>query len=117
MATSRFSIGMASSRSSALPCGTPSTTSISTTSASSYAAIQCAAVAPTLPAPTIVTFFRILSSLQLVGSLNHLDDYRSLAIGVLWQASHVLDHARCKLAGLGLGRALHPALEVVGHEL
>src|ERR1700738_2339061 len=50
---------MASSRSSALPWGTPSTTSIKTTSANSFDAIQCAAVAPTLPAPTMLTFFRI----------------------------------------------------------
>src|SRR5579863_6495186 len=51
---------MASSRSSALPCGTPSTTSINTTSASSLEAIQWAAVAPTLPAPTIETFLRMI---------------------------------------------------------
>src|SRR5207248_2612920 len=50
---------MASSRSRAFPCGTPSIMSISTTSASSLEAIQCAAVAPTLPAPTIETFLRI----------------------------------------------------------
>jgi hypothetical protein len=58
--TSRFSMGMASSRSSALPWGMPSAMSMRTTSASSLAAIQCAAVAPTLPAPTILTFFRMM---------------------------------------------------------
>src|SRR4051794_4785539 len=93
--TSRFSIGMASSRSSALPWGMPSAASISTTSASSLAAVQCAAVAPTLPAPTMVTFLRmsLLSFLLL----------------------HVFDHSRCELAGLHLGGALHLALEVIGY--
>src|SRR5258705_664524 len=61
MLQSRFSIGIACSRSSAFPCGTPSITSSKTTSANSFAAIQCAAVAPTLPEPTTVTFFRIPS--------------------------------------------------------
>src|SRR5882757_2991047 len=61
MLQSRFSIGIACSRSSAFPCGTPSTTSSNTTSASSLAAIQCPAVAPTFPEPTTVTFFRLAS--------------------------------------------------------
>src|ERR1700744_3784207 len=95
--TSRFSIGMASSRSSALPWGMPSATSMRTTSASSFEAIQCAAVAPTFPAPTIVTFLRMsLLSVRLF---------------------HVLDHSRGELAGLHLGSALHLALLVIGDEL
>src|ERR1700750_2418064 len=100
--TSRFSMGMASSRSSALPWGMPSTTSISTTSASSLAAIQCAAFAPTFPAPTTVTFLRmsLLSSSPSAANL-----------------LHVFDHSRCELAGLNLGGALHLTLEVVSHEL
>src|SRR5258706_8243177 len=39
-----------------LPCGMPSTMSISTISASSRSASRCASVAPTLPPPTTVTF-------------------------------------------------------------
>src|ERR1700722_8739883 len=104
--TSRFSIGMASSRSSALPCGMPSATSISTTSASSLAAIQCAAVAPTFPAPTMVTFLRM--SLLSVFALR-------IAAGAC--LLHVFDHSCSELTGLHLGRALHLALEVVGDEL
>src|SRR5215204_1695668 len=46
-------IGIASSMSSDLPCGIPSTTSTSTRSASSRSASQCAAVAPVIPAPII----------------------------------------------------------------
>src|ERR1700761_864989 len=91
MCTSRFSIGMASSRSRPLPWGTPSTTSISTTSASSLAAIQCAAVAPTFPAPTMLTFFRI------------------------FLLSHVFDHSGREFAGLRLGRARHLPLKIVGY--
>src|SRR6266436_9974745 len=86
-------MGMASSRSSALPWGTPSTTSIRTTSASSLAAIQCAAVAPTLPAPTMVTFFRI-----------------SLL-------THVFDHSRGKFTRLRLGGSRHLPLKIVGYIL
>src|ERR1700760_3543922 len=91
--TSRFSIGKASSKSSPLPCGTPSTTSTSTTSASSLAAIQCAAVAPTLPAPTMVTFFRI------------------------FLLTHVFDHSRGKFTRLCLGSAGHLPLKIVGYIL
>src|ERR1700761_4473791 len=104
--TSRFSIGMASRRSSALPCGIPSATSIRTTSASSLAAIQCAAVAPTFPAPTIVTFLRM--------SLLYVFALRFAAGACLL---HVFNHSRREFAGLHLGCALHLALEVVGDEL
>src|ERR1700679_3567485 len=103
--TSRFSIGRASRRSSALPCGIPSATSIRPTSASSLAAIQCAAVAPTFPAPTMVTFLRM--SLLSVFALR-------VAAGAC--SLHVVDHSRGKLTGLHLGRALHLAFEVVGDE-
>ena len=47
--------GAASARSSALPCGRPSTMSTSTTSARPASAMRCAVVAPTLPAPMTVT--------------------------------------------------------------
>src|SRR5580698_10185255 len=88
---------MASSRSSALPCGIPSTTSISATSASSLAAIQCAAVAPTLPAPTMLTLFRISSPVNCA-------KYFRL---------HVSDDARGKLARAHLRCAGELAFEVV----
>src|ERR1700722_3400947 len=91
MCTSRFSIGMASSRSRPLPWGTPSTTSISTTSANSLAAIQCAAVASTFPAPTLFTFFRI------------------------FLLTHVLNHSGREFAGLRLGGSRHLPLKVVGY--
>src|SRR5580700_7400340 len=61
MLTSYPSTGPDSSRSSPLPCGTPSTTSTSTTSANSLPAIRSAQFAPTFPAPTTVTFFRMNS--------------------------------------------------------
>src|SRR5580658_5606649 len=93
MCTSRFSIGMASSRSSPLPWGTPSTTSINTISANSLAAIQCAAVAPTFPAPTMLTFFLI-----------------SLL-------THVLDDSGRELAGLCLGGPRHLSFKIVGYVL
>src|SRR6202789_4682792 len=91
MCTSRFSIGMASSRSRPLPWGTPSTTSISPRSASSLSAIQCAAVAPTFPAPTMLTFFRI------------------------FLLTHVLNHSGREFAGLRLGGSRHLPLKVVGY--
>src|SRR5665213_1396347 len=95
---------MASIKSSALPCGTPSTTSTKTISASSLAAIQCAVVAPTLPAPTIDTFFRIVLPYKLV-----------IALGA--NRIHVFDHARGEFAGADLGCTLHLPLEVIGDEL
>src|SRR5262245_20513491 len=51
-------MGAACARSSALPCGMPSTTSTSTTSPSSFSTAYCATEAPTLPAPTMVIFGR-----------------------------------------------------------
>src|SRR5271165_3585587 len=63
---------MASSKSSPLPCGTPSIMSMRTTSHNSLAAIQCAAVAPTFPDPTTVTFLRINPSLNKLFYCNNL---------------------------------------------
>ena len=57
--------GAACARSSALPCGTPSTTSINTTSASSFSAMRSAQFAPTFPAPITVTFFLINAEEEL----------------------------------------------------
>src|SRR3954467_9447048 len=57
---SKPSIGEDSNKSSAFPCGIPSTCGISTRtiSPSSLEAAQCAAVAPTLPAPIMLIFAR-----------------------------------------------------------
>src|ERR1039458_6123216 len=120
---------MACSRSSALPCGTPSMMSIRTTSASSLAAIQWAAVAPTFPAPTIETFLRISF---LSSHSGHAYDYFSTiqtpcaASSVPFSAAsalantrglcqHVLDDRRGEFARPQLGRALHQTLKVIGH--
>src|SRR5580700_10415311 len=142
MRESRFSIGMASSRSSPLPCGTPSMISIRTTSANSLAAIQCAAVAPTFPEPTTVTFLRISSfQRQKIDQHNHKGHERftkelqgqervvllplctfvsfvviaflPLARRAEHRCIHVLDDVASKLAGLDLGGAFHQPLEVV----
>src|SRR3990172_4397111 len=50
-------------RSSAFPCGIPSTMSTSTTSQKSFSASRCAVLAPTFPAPITVIFFRLISIL------------------------------------------------------
>ncbi len=56
-------------RSSALPCGTPSTMSNRTTSPSSFIAARCASVPPICPAPTRAIFLRAMSpkSSEIVG--------------------------------------------------
>ena len=48
-------------RSSALPCGTPSTMSNRTTSPSSFSAARCASVPPICPAPMRAIFLRAMS--------------------------------------------------------
>src|SRR5213080_2092775 len=97
MRQSRFSMGMDSSRSRPLPCGTPSMMSIRTTSANSFEAIQCAAVAPTFPEPTIVTFLRMVSFLHRAQS----------------RSAHVFDDVIRELARRDFGCALHQPLEIV----
>src|SRR5918993_158819 len=57
MFTSLPITGIASNRSSPLPCGIPSTTSTRTRSAISRSASQCAVVAPVMPAPRIEILF------------------------------------------------------------
>src|ERR1700687_1674815 len=128
MEESRFSIGMASSRSKPLPCGTPSMISISTTSASSLAAIQWAAVAPTLPEPTIVTFLRMngpfLKSLTTKDTKATKEILRvpscpwwlmpSVCSGQ-YSRAHVFYDVIRELAGLDLGSAFHQPLKVVGN--
>src|SRR5687768_13365463 len=60
---SKPSMGADCHWSSALPCGTPSATSIMTTvRARCFSASRCAAVAPTFPAPTTATLFSIENS-------------------------------------------------------
>src|SRR5579862_6807140 len=125
-------MGMASSRSSALPCGMPSTTSTRTTSASSLDAIQWAAVAPTLPAPTMLTFLRIVSILLVqqrsgVGGASEVSgaskriaansantrEARPAPLAPL----HVSDNSCCELAGSHLGCVGELTLEIVCDEL
>src|SRR6516162_10192705 len=125
-----FSMGMACSRSSALPCGTPSMMSISTTSQCSFDAIQCAAVAPTFPEPTTVTFFRIVNhSIRCLVSVSCTISLMRRFISPagarfntvclflfrrqLRDGLHIVDHMRRKLASLDLGRALQHTFEVV----
>src|SRR5882724_5002264 len=108
MCESRFSMGIDSSRSNPLPCGTPSTMSTRTISASSFEAIQWAAVAPTFPEPTMETFFR-MSSPELLFARRL---FRHCAQGI-----HVLDHVIGKLAGFDFFCARHLALKIVGHSL
>ena len=57
------SIGEDSTRSSALPWGTPSTTSNSTTSPSALSPIRCASVPPIWPAPINAILFRAMSKI------------------------------------------------------
>src|SRR5438270_6434827 len=111
---SRFSMGIASSRSSPLPWGTPSTMSMRTTSASSLEAIQCAAVAPTLPEPTMETFFRMPSPL-IFAELSGF--YFAAARRAMFfrrgPQGHVFDHVVRELAGLHFLRARHLPLEII----
>src|SRR5579864_7884200 len=100
---------MASSRSRPLPCGMPSSTSMSTTLPSSFDATQWAAVAPTLPAPTIVIFFRI--QVLSFSAFVRLDGRHPVV------EHHVVDDVVGKLAGADLGCARHLPLEVVGDQL
>src|SRR5580700_8773412 len=126
-------MGMASSKSSPLPCGTPSMMSMRTTSASSLEAIQWAAVAPTFPEPTIVTFFRMKRVLSRNSKVFTTEDTGSHRVKLsdlpceplcpLWLKllsclsencrAHILDNAIRELAGLHLGRAFHQPLEVI----
>src|ERR1035437_5017662 len=124
-------MGNACCRSGALPCGTPSTTSISTTSASSLAMIQCAAVDPTLPAPTMLTFLRIsfsprgmvdaAGSEQLTANSSHTEVGSSglncLLSAVNCQLLHIPYDACGKFAGPDLGGARSLALKVIGYKL
>src|SRR3954447_7368143 len=103
---SRFSIGIASSRSRPFPCGIPSTISTKTTSASSFEAIQWAAVAPTFPAPTTEIFLRI-SEWLLEEHYVELLHQCHFAFGAGLQCVHIADHVARELAGFHLRGAFH----------
>src|SRR5437016_1767597 len=90
-------MGPASSRSSALPWGMPSTTSTSTTSPSSFSTTYWATLAPTLPAPTAVIFARAV-----------------IRFSSRLQGRHVLDDLAAELRALHFLGAFHEAGEVVG---
>src|ERR1700751_3967416 len=133
-------MGMASSKSRPLPCGTPSMMSIKTTSASSFDAIQCAAVAPTLPEPTMLTFFRMSLPLRKIKSLQPQRSQRirkvreenlftkrlaiicesfatfaikSFLYGRQHASSHIFDNVVCELAGADLRGTRHQPFEIV----
>src|SRR5512146_2640034 len=122
-------MGIASSKSSPLPWGTPSMMSMRTTSASSLAAIQCAAVAPTFPEPTMLTLLRIMFpfwnqpqrhrvELILRTSVPSVSSVVKKSVGCGGKPGvHILDDVVAKLAGLDLGRPFHQALEVIGNLL
>src|SRR5436189_5055105 len=93
-------MGPASSRSSALPWGMPSTTSTSTTSPSSFSTTYWATLAPTLPAPTTVIFARAV-----------------IRFSSRLQGRHVLDDLAAELRALHFLGAFHEAGEVVGDDL
>src|SRR5881296_1558392 len=102
-------MGPACARSRALPCGTPSMTSMRTTSPSSRSTAYWATEAPTLPAPTTVIFGRRLTTLS--GSA------LPTCMGAPLQLFHVLDDGGAELRAFDFLRALHEPREVVGHHL
>src|SRR5207248_7612374 len=106
---------MASSRSSPLPCGTPSMMSMRTTSQSSLAAIQCAAVAPTLPEPTTVTFFLINDPLRRGQAVSTSTYAPSLRRGGRATCVHVLNDVIGEFAGAYLRGAFHQPLKIIGN--
>src|SRR5437867_2645287 len=99
-------MGPACARSRALPCGTPSRTSMRTTSPSSRTTVYRATEAPTLPAPTTVIFGRRVTTLS--GSA------LPTCMRTLSELRHVLDDGGAKLRALHFSRSVHQACEVVG---
>src|SRR5580704_16733095 len=120
-------IGVDSSRSKALPAGTPSRISVITTSARPRSTTRCAVVEPTNPPPTTVTFFRIPSSFVKLtirsGSssrANSVSEGSLLAVvkscagksSIRCDAClHVFDNGRREFGGAQFFGAFHQALE------
>src|ERR1700674_4533498 len=118
-------IGVDSSRSSALPAGTPSRISVSTTSAKPRSMMRCAVVEPTNPPPTTVTFLRMQSSLLEVrfpqwrpsGIRKGSRVLRYGELGGSDAGLHVLDDGRSKLGSAQFLGSFHEPLEIVGYAL
>ena len=74
-------MGPAWARSSALPCGIPSTTSTRTTSPSSFSTVYWATEAPTLPAPMTEILGRAIYrvSMLLMMAVPNSEHFTSLA--------------------------------------
>src|SRR5881396_3072402 len=110
-------MGPACARSRALPCGTPSMTSMRTTSPSSRSTAYWATEAPTLPAPTTVIFGRractcVLSS--FISSPRTAGPQPRDVLRLALRLRHVLDDGGAELRALHFSRSVHQAREVVG---
>src|SRR5437867_3931180 len=110
-------MGPACARSRALPCGTPSMTSMRTTSPSSRSTAYWATEAPTLPAPTTVIFGRractcVLSS--FISSSRTAGPQPRDVLRLALRLRHVLDDGGAELRALHFSRSVHQAREVVG---
>src|SRR5213592_3469417 len=110
-------MGPACARSRALPCGTPSMTSMRTTSPSSRSTAYLATEAPTLPAPTTVIFGRractcVLSS--FISSPRTAGPQPRDVLRLALRLRHVLDDGGAELRALHFSRSVHQAREVVG---
>src|SRR4026209_2231667 len=92
--------------SSAFPCGMPSTTSNSATSPRPFSAHRCASVPPIIPAPMSAIFLRAMGASQT-----------EIRRRVQPRGLHVIDDGLPELGALHELRALHEAVEVVGHGL
>src|SRR5262245_59382846 len=108
-------MGPACSRSSALPCGTPSMTSTRTTSPSSFSTAYCATLAPTLPAPTTVILG--LGIVLLIRSPRTAGPQPRDVLRLALQLRHVLNDGRAELRALHFLGALPQPLEVVRDDL
>src|SRR5438046_4204846 len=110
-------MGPACARSRALPCGTPSMTSMRTTSPSSRSTAYWATEAPTLPAPTTVIFGRractcVLSS--FISSSRTAGPQPRDVLRLALRPRHVLDDGGADSPALHFSRSVHQAREVVG---
>src|SRR5438105_11162258 len=125
-------IGVDSSKSSALPAGTPSRISVITTSARPRSTIRCAVVEPTNPPPTTVTFLRIRELLRKCDEVRIVvpseQRERGISPSLVAQISagevisirgdarlHVFDNGRREFRGAQFFGAFHQTFEVVGN--